>query len=87
MIGYWIGEVYQGKGYLGEIIHDFVNHAFTTLGITTLEAGAQEENHASFAMMRKLGMQPVGKKSLYVPSRDREEEVLFFSMTRQTARS
>ncbi len=82
IIGYWVGEEYQGKGYLGEILNDFVNLAFTYLGITTLEAGAQIENHASFAIMKKMGMKPIGKKSIYVSSRDRDEEVLFYGMTR-----
>lgn len=82
IIGYWIGEEYQGKGYLSEILNNFVKLAFTYLGITTLEAGAQIENHASFAIMKKMGMQPIGKKSIYVPSRDRDEDVLLYSMTR-----
>lgn len=82
IIGYWIGEEYQGKGYLGEVLNDFVNLAFTYLGNTTLEAGAQIENHASFAIMKKMGMKPIGKKSIYVSSRDRDEEVLFYAMTR-----
>ncbi|WP_419902358.1 GNAT family N-acetyltransferase [Kiloniella sp.] len=82
VIGYWIGEQFQGKGYLGEIINCFVNDAFKYLGIKTLEAGAQLENHASFAMMRKMGMAPIGKKSLYVPSRDRDEEVLYYALSR-----
>ncbi|MEH6632792.1 MAG: GNAT family N-acetyltransferase [Halopseudomonas aestusnigri] len=82
VIGYWLGEEYQGKGYLGEILNDFVNLAFSYLGITTLEAGAQTENHASFAIMKKMGMKPIGRKSIYVSSRDRDEDVLCYAMTR-----
>ncbi len=81
-IGYWIGEQYQGKGYLGEILNDFVDYTFQYLGITTLRAGAQLENKSSFAIMEKMGMKPIGKKSVYVPSRDRDEEVLYYSLTR-----
>ena len=45
-----------GRGYATEMAQEAVRAAFTTLGLDTLISYTTPDNHASQAVMRKLGM-------------------------------
>jgi ribosomal-protein-alanine N-acetyltransferase len=73
ILGYWLGEAHQGHFYMREAAPATVAAAFARLGLEVVEAAAQPENTASFAVMRACGMQPAGECMVFAPTRKREE--------------
>jgi ribosomal-protein-serine acetyltransferase len=55
MIGYWIGQTYQGKGYTTEAVRSLINFAFYELQLHRLEIKCAVDNIGSNAIARKLG--------------------------------
>ena len=81
-MGYWIGEAYQGRGYMREAAAALALAAWGVVGLEVIEAGAQPGNAGSFAVMRALGMRPAGERTVFASARGREELCLFYEMTR-----
>jgi RimJ/RimL family protein N-acetyltransferase len=54
-MGYRLHPAYWGKGFATEAGQAVLLHAFYTLGMPTVHAGALTENEASVKVMRKLG--------------------------------
>lgn len=54
-IGYLLGEAHWGKGYMVEALTGLINLAFGELGLRRLEATVDARNHASNALLVKLG--------------------------------
>lgn len=79
--GYWIGEKFHGLGYMTEVCRAFIPIVWAGLGINVLEAGAQPNNTASIAILRRLGMQYVGERDELAPSRGRIERCSWFSLS------
>jgi ribosomal-protein-alanine N-acetyltransferase len=81
-LGYWIGEAHQGNGFMREAARVAMQAAFGFLDVAAIEAGAQLENAASFAVMRGLGMKPIGARDLFVKVRNRSEACIFYELRR-----
>jgi len=81
-LSYWLGEPYHGSGYGVEAASAIMAVAFEGLDLDAIEAGAQVENLASFGVMRRLGMKPIGERSVWVPARNRDELCLFYEAAR-----
>ncbi|WP_298724256.1 GNAT family N-acetyltransferase [uncultured Ferrovibrio sp.] len=79
-LGYWLGTAFHRQGYLSEALMPFVQAAISALQIERLEAGVQATNAASVALLKKLGMQFIGRQMHYVPAREREEAADFYAM-------
>jgi ribosomal-protein-alanine N-acetyltransferase len=79
-MGYWLGEAYHGQGYLSEILRPFVSGAITALRLKYLDAGAQVDNRASLAALRRLGMQFVEERMDQTPIRPDPELVAFYRL-------
>ena len=56
-IGYRLDEKFWGKGYASEASFAWLNYAFETMKIKTLEAAAHSYNVASNRILQKIGMQ------------------------------
>jgi len=56
-IGYRLDEKFWGKGYASEASFAWLNYAFETMKIKTLEAAAHSDNVASNRILQKIGMQ------------------------------
>ena len=80
--GYWLGEKHHGKGYMKELAPVALAAAFKLLDVDVIEAGAQPENTASFAVMRGCGMKFTGARMVYAPARKREELCHFYEIKR-----
>ncbi len=80
--GYWLGEAFHGKGYMREAAPAAVNAAFEILQVNEVEAAAQTENAASFAVMRACGMQFIREEMVFAPSRGREEACHLYAIKR-----
>jgi RimJ/RimL family protein N-acetyltransferase len=59
-VAYILDSPYWGKGYAGEAARAIVAHAFSKLHISRIVAVAFPENVRSIAVMRSIGMTPVG---------------------------
>jgi len=81
-LSYWLGMAYHGHGYAGEAARALIQAGFTRLGLEVIEAGAQLENAASFAVMRACGMAAAGERMVYASSRDRDERCGFYEISR-----
>ena len=56
-IGYRLDEKFWGRGYASETSFAWVQYAFETLKIKTIEAATHIENVASNRILQKIGMQ------------------------------
>lgn len=55
-IGYRLDEKFWGKGFASEATLAWLNYAFETMKIKTIEAAAHSENVASNKILQKIGM-------------------------------
>lgn len=55
-VGYWIGEMYWGKGIATESLSLVINYAFSVLGLEEIYAYVYSENKASIRVLEKNGM-------------------------------
>jgi RimJ/RimL family protein N-acetyltransferase len=52
-----LDEKFWGKGYASEATFAWLNYAFETMNIKTIEAAAHTDNAASNRILQKIGMQ------------------------------
>lgn len=64
-LGYWIGEGYWRKGYMGEATKAMIKFGFNTLKLRRLNISAHADNKASNALIKKLGFRYEGTKIKY----------------------
>lgn len=81
-LGYWIGEIFHGQGYMTEACRAFVALAWDGLGIDVLEAGAQPANTASIAILKRLGMRYIGDRDDLASVRGRVERCAWYALAR-----
>jgi [ribosomal protein S5]-alanine N-acetyltransferase len=81
-LGYWLGEPYHHQGYMIEAATAAVAEAFARLRLEAIEAGAQPANAPSLAIMRRLGMRPIGERPTWAAARGREEICAYYEITR-----
>ena len=81
-LGYWLGEPFHRRGYMAEAAAAAVAEAFVRLDLDAIEAGAQLENAASLALMRRLGMRPIDERPVWADARGREERCAYYEIRR-----
>jgi RimJ/RimL family protein N-acetyltransferase len=59
-LGYWLGVSFWGQGYATEAARAVIDHAFGTLELEALQAGARVSNPASRRVLEKCGFQWTG---------------------------
>lgn len=59
-IGYWLGEVYWGRGIMSEAVDALTKHIFGTTEILRLFATVFDRNAASMRVLEKAGFRKVG---------------------------
>lgn len=65
-IGYWIDELYAGRGYMPRAVALVADYAFATLGLHRLEINIRPENAASLRVVEKLGFRHEGLRRRYL---------------------
>lgn len=78
-IGYWLGSDFQGHGYMSEAAHAALPWLIDRLALAAVEAGVQERNFASQAILEGLGLQLKARRRLFSPTRGTEEDALVFA--------
>jgi ribosomal-protein-alanine N-acetyltransferase len=79
-MGYWLGEPFHGQGYLTEALPPFVAGAIAALRLKHLDAGAQVDNAASLAALKRLGMRFVEERMDQTPIRPDPELCAFYRL-------
>lgn len=79
-IGYWLGEAFQAQGYMSEAAHTALPWLVDRLGLVAVEAGVQEGNFASQAILEGLGFQIKARRRLFSPTRGAEEQAIVFAV-------
>ncbi|WP_198376324.1 GNAT family N-acetyltransferase [Neoroseomonas rubea] len=82
LLTYWLGDAFQGHGYMSEAAPAAVRHAFALMDVATLRAAVQGDNGASLGIVRLLGMSSMGEGRIWCPARGREEACLWFELHR-----
>ncbi|MDQ0206011.1 GNAT family N-acetyltransferase [Alkalicoccobacillus murimartini] len=60
MIGYFLSEEHNGKGYASEACALLVHYAFSNLKLHRIEAGVMPRNHGSIRVLEKAGFHKEG---------------------------
>ena len=84
LLSYWLGEAYQGQGYMREALAAAaLPDAFRLLDVDVIEAEVQADNAASLALLRGLGMVTLGARVTFAPSRGRDEPCVALALRRE----
>lgn len=80
-VGYWIGEEFARQGLMTEALAAVVEHAFTALDLSRIEAACLPENAASRALLDRCGFvhEGVARGYLQIDGRWRDH-VLYASL-------
>ena len=65
-LGYSLGVLYTGKGYMTEAIQLILHHAFENLGLHRIEANVQPHNLASIKVLQRCGFTKEGFSRKYL---------------------
>jgi len=60
IIGYWLGERYQGKGLVTRAVQAYMRHAFLEIKLNRFEIRCAVGNERSRAIPERLGFKPEG---------------------------
>lgn len=60
-LGFWIGEAYQGRGFMREALLAAVPAVMTRLDIDSIAAETFDDNSASMRLLEHLGMRRCGR--------------------------
>ena len=85
-IGYWMGEIHSGKGYMTEILSSVIDYAFDELALHRLEAACLEHNEASKAVLKKVGFQVEGHARGYLRIDGKWQDHTTFSLLQNDSR-
>ncbi len=83
LITYWLGEAFQGRGYMREAAPAAMREAFALMDVARLRAAVQADNAPSLAVTRLLEMAPMGEGRIWCPARGRDEPCLWFELPRE----
>jgi 8-oxo-dGTP diphosphatase len=81
-IGYWVARRFWGRGIGREAVERVLEWAFATFPLASIEATVAADNHASIALLRRLGFAHVGMGRQFFITRNAEPRVLHFERRR-----
>jgi 8-oxo-dGTP diphosphatase len=81
-LGYWVGRRYWGHGVATEAARRVASWALANLPVQRLEAYVAEDNPASAAVLRRIGMREVGHARRPFLARGGDHPVICFEATR-----
>jgi RimJ/RimL family protein N-acetyltransferase len=81
-LGYWLGELYWGNGFMTEAARALLTHLFARLPDDTIYSGAFAENAASLRIQEKLGFARDGEAMFFANPQGKEMPHVATSITR-----
>lgn len=85
-LGYWIGAPFARQGYMREAIAAMVHHAFTSAGLSRIEAACLPENTASRGVLEKTGFKYEGVAQSYLQINGRWRNHVLYANLRHDRR-
>jgi 8-oxo-dGTP diphosphatase len=82
-LGYWVGRRYWGHGVATEAVGRAARWALANLPVTRLEAHVAEDNPASSAVLRRIGLRETGHAHRPFLARGGDHPVICFEATRE----
>ena len=82
VLTYWLGTPYHGQGIMREAAPAALAATFRHLGVQEVRAAVQMDNTASRAILRALGMRPLGIGHIWCAARGREEVCEWWAVQR-----
>jgi len=80
-IGYWMGEEYAGKGYMGAAIRLLLDHGFGQMRLNRIEAACIPDNERSIRVLEKAGFQREGLLRSYLRINGAWRDHILYAMT------
>jgi ribosomal-protein-alanine N-acetyltransferase len=84
-IGYWVGEPYEGQGYMQEAVGTVCAWAFQVLDLCRIEAGTLPNNERSQRVLAKVGFEREGYARDYLEIAGKREDHILFALVRPTS--
>jgi RimJ/RimL family protein N-acetyltransferase len=81
-LGYWLGEPYWNRGYGSEAARALRDYAFAGLKLEKIVAGHYADNHASGAILTKLGFRYTKETPRYCLARGADVKCLDMALTK-----
>lgn len=85
-IGYWIGQPFARQGYMREAIGAVVQHAFTEMELSRIEAACLPENTPSRGVLERSGFKYEGVAQSYLQINGRWRNHVLYSNLRHDRR-
>lgn len=82
LVTYWLGEAFQGQGYMREAARPALAEAFRVLGVNEVRAAVQPDNQASRAVLAGMGMRFLTHGRIWCSARAREEVCEWWAIER-----
>lgn len=82
-LGYFLGENYQGQGYITKSLKAMIENSFNSRGIIRIEINVSIENTKSISIAEKLGFLLEGKKKRADIINNRYHDVLIYGLLKQ----
>ena len=82
VLTYWLGDQVHGEGVMREAAPAALAATFSRLAVVEVRAAVQTDNLASRAVLRGLGMRPLGLGHIWCAARGREEQCEWWSVPR-----
>ena len=85
-IGYWVGQPFARQGYMRETIRALVDHAFTEMDLSRIEAACLPENAASRGVLERSGFKYEGVAQSYLQINGRWRNHVLYANLRMDRR-
>ena len=82
-LGYWIDQVYAGRGIIPRAVAMTVDHCFGLVGLHRIEVAIRPENTSSLRVVEKLGLHEVGFAPRYLHIDGAWRDHRLFAITRE----
>ncbi len=79
-LGYWMGERYAGRGYMGRAVRAAAHFAFGSLRLHRLEAACLEHNASSMRVLERVGFQREGFARSYLRINGRWQDHVLYAL-------
>lgn len=85
-IGYWLGEPFQKKGYMFEVVQALVFYVFKNFDLSRLEAATLPENQPSRSLLERVGFKYEGVSQSYLQISGRWRNHVMYALLRNDRR-
>ncbi|MCB9960723.1 MAG: GNAT family protein [Hyphomonas sp.] len=82
-LGYWLGEPFEGNGYMREGVEAICHWAFGALGLWRIEAGTLPSNARSQRVLTAAGFEQEGYARDYLEIAGRRQDHVLFALVRR----